>query len=507
MAYQTQKILELDQENQEPIGSLRGAILVNDSGERFFQLKLKNNLAHRIEGAKVQIVCYDEDGMYIGSQSYVYQSVGAKPGEIFGTNRAIPIEFEWTDSFSVIGEELEESEPEIKEEPEPDQEISGDFWERPAQAGKVKGPGTDWPMAVGLGLLAGMLGGICGVAVYLLYIAISWKREGTPGISMERLMPSKDRTPEAWAELIFVAGAIGSFLGGFWLLLYILYRCIDDKKRKQLWKGTMGSSLPLCGGILAVIIIILGVLVALLQVPPELMFRISWYPLDLWRNVGRDVPWIRVFLFDLVIKPIYPLLLMQYTFAGRGLALLPLLALLWEYNQKPTQELRKLSLAYIGVAFFGAISVGFLKSLPGYLILIVIAMIQMAKIVEKRGGVEAWIIPGQIVLVLGSQIVFENDELLLLFMTGSVQALILDIAAIVFLVVKCGIIEGAVFTVASLIQLIQSIAVCPAMYAAWNFREDWISDSQLAAGLVLDIVVGVIALLSIMLLKKMGKER
>ena len=119
MAYQTQKILELDQENQEPIGSLRGAILVNDSGERFFQLKLKNNLAHRIEGAKVQIVCYDEDGMYIGSQSYVYQSVGAKPGEIFGTNRAIPIEFEGTDSFSVIGEELEESEPEIEEAEHP----------------------------------------------------------------------------------------------------------------------------------------------------------------------------------------------------------------------------------------------------------------------------------------------------------------------------------------------------------------------------------------------------
>ena len=503
MAYQTQKILELDQENQEPIGSLRGAILVNDSGERFFQLKLKNNLAHRIEGAKVQIVCYDEDGMYIGSQSYVYQSVGAKPGEIFGTNRAIPIEFEGTDSFSVIGEELEESEPEIKEEPEPDQEISGDFWERPAQAGKVKGPGTDWPMAVGLGLLAGMLGGICGVAVYLLYIAISWKREGTPGISMERLMPSKDRTPEAWAELIFVAGAIGSFLGGFWLLLYILYRCIDDKKRKQFWKGTMGSSLPLCGGILAVIIIILGAFVAVLQMSSVQ----TWYPLDLWRNAGRDLPWILGVLFNLVIEPISSLFLMQYTFAGRGLALLPLLALLWEYNQKQPQKLREFSLAYIGVALFGALSIEFYEFILGYFLLIMIVMVQMIKIIKKRGGVEAWIIPGQIVLTLGSQIVFESDELLLLFTSGAVQVLILDVAAIVFLVVKCGIIEGAIFTVATLIQLIQSIVVCPEMYEAWYPSGILSSGNSLVAGLVIDIVVGAIALLSVMLLKKMKEMR
>ena len=245
MAYQTQKILELDQENQEPIGSLRGAILVNDSGERFFQLKLKNNLAHRIEGAKVQIVCYDEDGMYIGSQSYVYQSVGAKPGEIFGTNRAIPIEFEGTDSFSVIGEELEESEPEIKEEPEPDQEISGDFWERPARAGKVKGPGTDWPMAVGLGLLAGMLGGICGVAVYLLYIAISWKREGTPGISMERLMPKLERTTAAWLKLIAVVVLFDVVLGGIWTLGYLLYRLLSEKRRKRFWERMMDGRLAI----------------------------------------------------------------------------------------------------------------------------------------------------------------------------------------------------------------------------------------------------------------------
>lgn len=36
MGYQTQKILELNQEEQRPIGVIRGAILINDSGQRFF---------------------------------------------------------------------------------------------------------------------------------------------------------------------------------------------------------------------------------------------------------------------------------------------------------------------------------------------------------------------------------------------------------------------------------------------------------------------------------------
>ena len=136
-----------------------------------------------------------------------------------------------------------------------------------------------------------------------------------------------------------------------------------------------------------------------------------------------------------------------------------------------------------------------------------IVMVQMIKIIKKRGGVEAWIIPGQIVLTLGSQIVFESDELLLLFTSGAVQVLILDVAAIVFLVVKCGIIEGAIFTVATLIQLIQSIVVCPEMYEAWYPSGILSSGNSLVAGLVIDIVVGAIALLSVMLLKKMKEMR
>ena len=123
MGYQTQKILELNQEEQRPIGVIRGAILINDSGQRFFQLKLKNNLPYTLQQVQVQIVCYNEDGMYIGAQNYTYQSLSVEPGEVFGTKQAIPVEFESTDSFSVIGEEMGE---------EPEEDISGelkDIWE------------------------------------------------------------------------------------------------------------------------------------------------------------------------------------------------------------------------------------------------------------------------------------------------------------------------------------------------------------------------------------------
>ena len=71
----------------------------------------------------MQIVCYNEDGMYIGAQNYTYQSLSVEPGEVFGTKQAIPVEFESTDSFSVIGEEMGE---------EPEEDISGelkDIWE------------------------------------------------------------------------------------------------------------------------------------------------------------------------------------------------------------------------------------------------------------------------------------------------------------------------------------------------------------------------------------------
>ena len=171
MGYQTQKILELNQEEQRPIGVIRGAILINDSGQRFFQLKLKNNLPYTLQQVQVQIVCYNEDGMYIGAQNYTYQSLSVEPGEVFGTKQAIPVEFESTDSFSVIGEEMGE---------EPEEDISGelkDIWEeeqsskRPEREEKRpvpdrgRGP-LDWPKIVGISLFLLLVTGIFGVVIY-----------------------------------------------------------------------------------------------------------------------------------------------------------------------------------------------------------------------------------------------------------------------------------------------------------------------------------------------------
>ena len=167
MGYQTQKILELNQEEQRPIGVIRGAILINDSGQRFFQLKLKNNLPYTLQQLQVQIVCYNEDGMYIGAQNYTYQSLSVEPGEVFGTKQAIPVEFESTDSFSVMGEEpREESEEDAVGELK-------DIWEeeqsskRPEREEKRpvpdrgRGP-LDWPKIVGISLFLLLVTGIFG---------------------------------------------------------------------------------------------------------------------------------------------------------------------------------------------------------------------------------------------------------------------------------------------------------------------------------------------------------
>lgn len=494
MAYQTQKILELDQENQEPIGSLRGAILVNDSGERFFQLKLKNNLAHRIEGAKVQIVCYDEDGMYIGSQSYVYQSVGAKPGEIFGTNRAIPIEFEGTDSFSIIGEELEESEPEIEEEPEPDQEISGDFWERPARAGKVKGPGTDWPMAVGLGLLAGMLGGICGVAVYLLYIAISWKREGTPGISMERLMPKLERTTAAWLKLIAVVVLFDVVLGGIWTLGYLLYRLLSEKRRKRFWERMMDGRLAVYGGILAAVILLLHILMLLRSDP--MVFFYSW----LW-----DQPQIALSGLLPVIGAIAPVYYVAeitdyYPAAAYGLALLPLVALLWKYNQKPLSKLNLISLAYYSFAMFMAIWAQYCDIITA-IVLPVVLMAQLSKIGGKDCRAAAWLVPGQIVLTFIIFIV-ADDEVIPWLMSGGIQILILNAVVTVFLLIKCGVIETAIFVLASFIPNILALIMLFEEFLPSSFSNGMGAPDEV----VPDAIVGIIGLLSALLLSNMIKR-
>ena len=49
MAYHVQKTFDINQDKRKPIGGVKGAVLVNDSGRQFLQLKLKNNSSKSLD--------------------------------------------------------------------------------------------------------------------------------------------------------------------------------------------------------------------------------------------------------------------------------------------------------------------------------------------------------------------------------------------------------------------------------------------------------------------------
>ena len=58
MAYHVQKTFDINQDKRKPIGGVKGAVLVNDSGRQFLQLKLKNNSSKSLDKVPIKIDCY-----------------------------------------------------------------------------------------------------------------------------------------------------------------------------------------------------------------------------------------------------------------------------------------------------------------------------------------------------------------------------------------------------------------------------------------------------------------
>lgn len=101
MGYQIIKKIDFNQTRTKPVGILKGAILEKENGERFIQLKLCNTGNDILSKASVEITCYEQDHTVIGTQTYTYNKIFIRSGDIFGTDVAIPLEFCNADTFSV----------------------------------------------------------------------------------------------------------------------------------------------------------------------------------------------------------------------------------------------------------------------------------------------------------------------------------------------------------------------------------------------------------------------
>ena len=101
MAYHVQKTFDINQDKRKPIGGVKGAVLVNDSGRQFLQLKLKNNSSKSLDKVPIKIDCYDMAENFLGTQEYTYDNVFVQPGDFFGTGYAVPLEYSETESISI----------------------------------------------------------------------------------------------------------------------------------------------------------------------------------------------------------------------------------------------------------------------------------------------------------------------------------------------------------------------------------------------------------------------
>lgn len=101
MSYQVKKTITFDKNNAKPVSILKGAILEKDNGGRVIQLKLCNTGKGILNKVSVKIICFNQDKQVLGTQKYEYEKIFVKSGEIFGTDIAIPLKYNDTDTFSV----------------------------------------------------------------------------------------------------------------------------------------------------------------------------------------------------------------------------------------------------------------------------------------------------------------------------------------------------------------------------------------------------------------------
>ena len=155
------------------------------------------------------------------------------------------------------------------------------------------------------------------------------------------------------------------------------------------------------------------------------------------------------------------------------MALLPLTAVLWEYNERQPQRLQKISLAYLGIVlftavfFFGTLTmllaegdfnemVAVLKTLA-FGAAEIMAMAQLARRCGRDCRAAGWFIPGQLLLLIILNIFMFTRGIGYLFMLGVIQALALSVLTVVLLVKACGVVEGAIGGIVALVLNIPAL--------------------------------------------------
>ena len=93
MSYRVLKVFDINQAKRKPIGGVKGAVLEDDEGKKFLQLKIKNNSPNFLDRVPILIDCYDSEGVYLGTQGYTYENIFVRKGDMFGTGEAIPLAF------------------------------------------------------------------------------------------------------------------------------------------------------------------------------------------------------------------------------------------------------------------------------------------------------------------------------------------------------------------------------------------------------------------------------
>ena len=75
MSYRVRKVFDINQAKRKPIGGVKGAVLEDDEGRQFLQLKIKNNSPNFLDRVPILIDCYDSEGVYLGTQGYTYENI------------------------------------------------------------------------------------------------------------------------------------------------------------------------------------------------------------------------------------------------------------------------------------------------------------------------------------------------------------------------------------------------------------------------------------------------
>lgn len=95
-------MLSFQNEQTKTVTILKGALLEDNSLERYLQLKLKNVSKEIINKVSIEIECYNGAGEVVGTKSYAYQNLFVTEGTEFGEQIPIALDSKEIQNVSVV---------------------------------------------------------------------------------------------------------------------------------------------------------------------------------------------------------------------------------------------------------------------------------------------------------------------------------------------------------------------------------------------------------------------